>query len=606
MINPAKSKKTSGLPDPVRAAKGLSLTKLWRSTPAYFKNKSRDDDVRLKAYKLTQTKGGMPAVVAKATSLAQRPPRSIHTCSIIGLDKEVPKLSAQKRVLVSCGCESYTFTWEYANWTWGASKILYSNGDPAVVKNPGNKPGVCIAKNALVTTEEGEKLIQDVKEGDSVLTLEGYRTVIAARKTGIKKTRKVVTSGGHSLRLTNEHKVLAFDTRFRWKKVKFLKSGDFVFQEKAKIQSTTFYQIDSEGFLAGLLIAEADESGYAPVEPMVKSLLEKHFKKVFGTSPAYTNAEAQHIQLSNIDEVSKKLGFVYTVSEKQRIPLEFQTRDLDFRRSLIYGLWMGDGHIAVEGSYASYGSTSLELARDVQNILRSCGVYSRIWENEESTLDPLYHVRVPPSSIGAFLSCIWKYKSTFEKYGNGSPTNGVENTLGIPLKAWARSVRKSVFKDLVPEDTGDTYHLIRGETTDTGKVLAYLIANHDQELLKVMLPGSFKPSYCAKKGLITYASLQVRRKTSLRMVPSCPDTSNLRLKEWLTSIKVPHAQLDILRSILRSGATAEKVEAVSWMGKSEVYDLEIEGAHHFLANGFVVHNCKHLVELIRTVMERKD
>ena len=152
IIDPSKSKKKSGLPDPVRAAKGLSLTKLWRSTPAYFKNKARDDDVKLKSYKLTKTKGGMPAIVAKATSMAQRPPRRVHTCSVIGLDKEVPQLSSQKRVLVSCDCESYMFTWEYANWTWGAARILYSNGDPAVVKNPGNKPGVCKHLVELIST----------------------------------------------------------------------------------------------------------------------------------------------------------------------------------------------------------------------------------------------------------------------------------------------------------------------------------------------------------------------------------------------------------------------------------------------------------------------
>lgn len=116
IIDPSKSKKKSGLPDPVRAAKGLSLTKLWRSTPAYFKNKARDDDVMLKSYRLTKTKGGMPAIVAKATSMAQRPPRRIHTCSVIGLDKDISQLSGQKRVLVSCDCFA------------GSTKVLTDKG----------------------------------------------------------------------------------------------------------------------------------------------------------------------------------------------------------------------------------------------------------------------------------------------------------------------------------------------------------------------------------------------------------------------------------------------------------------------------------------------
>lgn len=135
-----------------RAEKGLSLTKLWRSTPAYFKNKARDDNVVLKSYKQKKTKGGMPAMVAQAVSINNRPPRRVHRCSVIGMDKEIPTLYRQKRVLVSCDCESYTFTFEYANWTWGASRIVYSNGDAAVVKNPGNVAGLCKHLVELVRT----------------------------------------------------------------------------------------------------------------------------------------------------------------------------------------------------------------------------------------------------------------------------------------------------------------------------------------------------------------------------------------------------------------------------------------------------------------------
>lgn len=40
-------------------------------------------------------------------------------------------------------CEFFMYYSEYALWTWGAANIRYSNGQPAVVRNPGNHPVLC-------------------------------------------------------------------------------------------------------------------------------------------------------------------------------------------------------------------------------------------------------------------------------------------------------------------------------------------------------------------------------------------------------------------------------------------------------------------------------
>jgi hypothetical protein len=73
------------------------------------------------------------------------------------LDKAQSKISKQKRVIVSCDCEFFMFYSEYALSTWGAARIKYSNGEAAVVRNPGNLPLVC---KHLV------KLLRAVKEHD--------------------------------------------------------------------------------------------------------------------------------------------------------------------------------------------------------------------------------------------------------------------------------------------------------------------------------------------------------------------------------------------------------------------------------------------------------
>lgn len=141
MATAAQIKSAKATLSAARVDKGLSVKGILRKCPAYQKNLGADT-VTIKKYKPdARTKGRHYAVTAVCISDAKRP--TPHRCSVIGLDKTVTKVSAQKKVSISCDCEDWCFTWEYAMSTWGAASIKYSNGDPAVMKNPGNHPGAC-------------------------------------------------------------------------------------------------------------------------------------------------------------------------------------------------------------------------------------------------------------------------------------------------------------------------------------------------------------------------------------------------------------------------------------------------------------------------------
>lgn len=133
-------KERVGAPDKARAERGMTLMMLMRKQPPYIRNSS--EDVLLKTYKRAKTKGGMPAMIGTARDLNIVPQR-VHKFQVIGLDKNKPKVGNQKRIKVSCSCEFFLYNCEYALWTWGAASIRYSNGQPAVVKNPSNYPLVC-------------------------------------------------------------------------------------------------------------------------------------------------------------------------------------------------------------------------------------------------------------------------------------------------------------------------------------------------------------------------------------------------------------------------------------------------------------------------------
>lgn len=150
-LRPMKANAPVQLPETPLSKKGMNLRGLVRSTPRLMINNSAD--VEVLQLKKTVTKSGMPAVQAACyTDDPFRPNkvRRIHRLFVIGLDKtksgdpdlKTP-ISKHKRVLVSCPCENYTFTWEYANAAHGCSRIVYSNGEPPVMTNPNLAPGLC-------------------------------------------------------------------------------------------------------------------------------------------------------------------------------------------------------------------------------------------------------------------------------------------------------------------------------------------------------------------------------------------------------------------------------------------------------------------------------
>ncbi|MGL5690387.1 MAG: hypothetical protein ACRDD8_06135 [Bacteroidales bacterium] len=97
--------------------------------------------------------------------------------------------------------------------------VRYKNGEAAPVYDFGtyeatkNTYGLyCISENSIVTTGAGDKKIQDVVEGDLVLTEDGsYKCVTANMKRGVKKTIRVRTSHGEELVCTPDHRVLTQD-----------------------------------------------------------------------------------------------------------------------------------------------------------------------------------------------------------------------------------------------------------------------------------------------------------------------------------------------------------------------------------------------------------
>ena len=106
-------------------------------------------------------------------------------------------------------CDFFKYYCEYPLTQWGAANIRHSNGEPASFTNPTNYPLLCIAKGQLVDTEQGKLPIEEILVGTKVKTFNGYKTVLAAQKTGEEKEILKVETENSSLLCTPEHEIFA-------------------------------------------------------------------------------------------------------------------------------------------------------------------------------------------------------------------------------------------------------------------------------------------------------------------------------------------------------------------------------------------------------------
>lgn len=106
------------------------------------------DDTRIKqARKIIDKDTNQPAVVAVVYSTHDadgNPTRNpiMHKCYILSLDANRKPIN-QCHVHLSCDCAYFMYTLEYALNKRGSADIIFSNGKPAVIRNPSNKGFLC-------------------------------------------------------------------------------------------------------------------------------------------------------------------------------------------------------------------------------------------------------------------------------------------------------------------------------------------------------------------------------------------------------------------------------------------------------------------------------
>lgn len=119
--------------------------------------------------------------------------------------------------------DSYNLQNELRNYVWAKDK----NGN--YINEPEDANNHCFVGETLVATDKGEKRIDEVQEGDYVLTSDGYRRVNKFFDNGRKRvvhTRLRFKNFTVDIKATPDHKIKTLDG---WKELRSLTTGDTLY-----------------------------------------------------------------------------------------------------------------------------------------------------------------------------------------------------------------------------------------------------------------------------------------------------------------------------------------------------------------------------------------
>jgi DNA-binding protein len=277
----------------------------------------------------------------------------------------------------------------------------------------------CLPSNALVHTKDGLVQIKDIEIGTEVLTSNyEYRKVSDKFHQGKQELIKIVTQDGE-FRCTPNHKMAVCTSynEYKWVETSALVNGDRLLSsrcpiegvktvlpeweyEKSRYNTTckdiTIPQLDSDmAWLIGLFHGDGytypnyDKNGYNAYVNLVFGLSEENIAekartqlKRFGENLHITLKKRNNENSLMVHCQSKQLAWYFDKNVKQarkeiRIPEYILKATIDVKLAYVAVIVDSDG--STNNRPIQVVSTVYEnFARDIQNLLYSCGIESRL------------------------------------------------------------------------------------------------------------------------------------------------------------------------------------------------------------------------------------
>lgn len=409
----------------------------------------------------------------------------------------------------------------------------------------------CLSEDSWIQRSNGFIKLKDIKIGDVVCCGNNiYKKVIDKIYTGKKRSFKLKTSFGYEIRCSEDHKILDINNNFQ--SLKNFKIGDYIPINRNKINNVINVNERDINYYMGLLVADGWYSGSNKRDKyrilLTISLddgeniqfLKEFYKKNninFGEY-SYKNCKIINIGVSNKKwrEYLQTLGLEYVKGEEKSIPSSVLNGSLQQKSNFIAGLFDGDGSTNNKG-LIRFVNNSYILIKQIQNVLLEFGIISSYHKYKKSyTLSILY------TSIPLFKKFIsFRLSRKKDKLNNYIPTNKT-NIDFVPFKNKIVSIIRS----------------------DLQKKNQWNMKN-----CGVFLCDHRKLSYFFRYKHISYYHLE--------NIIQLYEINQIPVNSFIEKIYHNHYFYDKIVEIIE-----EK--------EIDMYDLEIENIHQYIADGFIVHN----------------
>jgi intein/homing endonuclease len=339
-------------------------------------------------------------------------------------------------------------------------------------------------------TTEGAKQVKDLTAAPFTAVVNGKAYPAKAFwETGVKKVFRLRTKEGHTLRLTEDHKLLCVTKKTRqvektdWIPLKDIKEGMAIkLNDHRESHSWSGHGTFDEGWLLGLLIGDGTfANDYAKLSFWGEHrlvMLEKTvatLKANLQCSLTMKGSDNENKELASVISVElKKLAERYGIFPNDKLVTpKAEEASSEFYRGLLRGLFDTDGTIGGDqkkGVSVRLSQVKVELLYAVQRMLLRLGIASTVYKNRTEAgkrLLPdgkggmaLYHCEAMHELVIAKSNL----KHFAEVVGFTKPDK--KEKLEARLSGYARELNREPFAGVVESITEDGEEMVYDTTVD--------------------------------------------------------------------------------------------------------------------------------------------
>ena len=487
-------------------------------------------------------------------------------------------------------------------------RILYSMYDMSLNHNKAHKKsarvvGECFVAGTRVLTERGLIPIEEVQVGEKVYTQNGRSKVTELYEMPERQLLRVGMENGMGLTCTPSQpfKVLSQDLTYQWKEAKDLNEGDHLimrleYPELPRVKLPDWHGkemlLDEDiAYLIGQFLSDGWFENYhgrfnffsSHEETMMR--VRDCLKRSFGYEANIEMDSEPFFHQDGHESVS--IGFQVRINRKElnqylmsalgidgswkavskRIPEPFFGSPRSVLLSLISGLIDGDGSVHTNRNMVHYGTISTQLADDFQIILQQLGVLSRRYLQ---TMNDEF--RMINDSI----------------LNQHHPLHAIEVS-----GRFAKELAKML--DLANDDKRERLARIAGAQVDAAPYdrIPFLGQAVFQELSDHHPGGGWYEDMSGHKfrsGICYPDGTKIRYSSDLKERP----LGRTQIKDWGIQEKLGRIQSKLcpfIDEVVDDHLYFVQVTKITEAPAQKTYDLQVAGAHEFIAGGVVVHNC---------------